>query len=160
MTKYVYKYKYLGVIFTEHLDFNEHCNTMAEAGTRALGAVISKMKKIENMGYSTFTKCVESSFYPVLEYGAEIWGGIRESASDMVQLKVIKSFLGVHKFAPNISVLGDMGWCPARIRRCLCVLRYWNRLILLDEKRLTKKIFQTLKIIVPGVKGLKLYCLI
>jgi len=36
-----------------------------------------------------------------------------------------------------------MGWCPARIRRCLCVLRYWNRLILLDENRLTKKIFQS-----------------
>ena len=89
------------------------------------------------MGYSTFTKCVESSGYPVLEYG------IRESASDMVQLKAIKSVLGVHKFASNISVLGDMGWCPARIRRCLCVLRYWNRLILLDEKRLTKKIFQS-----------------
>ena len=36
-----------------------------------------------------------------------------------------------------------MGWCHARVRRYLCVLRYWNRLLRLDESRITKKVFNT-----------------
>ncbi len=55
----------------------------------------------------------------------------------------MKTFLGVHKFAPNPGVLGDMGWTPSCIRRKICILRYWNRLITMNNSRLTKSVFNT-----------------
>jgi hypothetical protein len=51
----------------------------------------------------------------------------------------MKIFLGVHKFAANVVVIGDMGWIPTQIRRKM--LRYYNRLINLENTRLTKKLF-------------------
>ena len=137
---YTENYKYLGVIFTEHLSFLTHCNTLAESSTRALGAIISKLRSVGNMGYQTFSKCVESCVYPVMEYGAEVWGGIKDAPTDLTQMKAIRAFLGVHKFAPNLAIIGDMGWCPAYIRRKISLLRYWNRLVKLDNDRMTKKI--------------------
>ena len=34
-----------------------------------------------------------------------------------------------------------MGWIPMQIRRKWCILQYWNRLVKLDNSRITKKIF-------------------
>ena len=64
-----------------------------------------------------------------------------QSSTDLIQTKALRSYLGVHKFAPKLGILGDVGWIPSPIRRKLCILRYWNRLINLDESRLTKIIF-------------------
>ena len=139
--QYTDSYKYLGVYFNEFLDFENHCQVLAESGTRALGAVIAKYKNIENMGFETFTKCVETSVYPVLEYGAEVWGYPKESPTDKVQLKAMRIFLGVHKFAPNLALFGDMGWTPSSIRRKMSLLRYWNRVIGLNDNRLPKQAF-------------------
>ena len=138
---YTDSYKYLGVYFGEFLEFDLHCKILSDSGTRALGAVIGKLRKLDNMSYESYTKCVESSVYPVVEYGAEVWGGMKDSSTDKIQLKAIRSYLGVHKFAPTLAILGDMGWTPSCIRRKICMLRYWNRLICLEDDRITKKIF-------------------
>ena len=138
---YIDTYKYLGVYFNEHLDFQFHCNTLKDAGTRALGAVIGKFRELNDLPYESFYKCFDSNVNPVTDYGAEVWGYMKDSSTDLVQLNATKTFLGVHKFAPNPGVLGDMGWTPSCIRRKICLLRYWNRLINMNNSRLTKCIF-------------------
>ena len=50
-------------------------------------------------------------------------------------------FLGVNRFTPVAAILGEMGWLPARYRRWLCMIRYWNRLNTLKDTRLTKILF-------------------
>ena len=139
--EYTNYYKYLGVYINEFLEFDYHCTTLSEAGTRALGSVISKLRNNEYVMYDTYTKCVECSIYPVVDYGTEIWGYVKDATTDHVQLKAIQAFLGVHKFAPNLGIMGDMGWCPSHIRRKLCMLHYWNRLVKLDDDRITKIAF-------------------
>ena len=139
--EYAKKYKYLGVYFDEFLEFHDHCKILSEAGTRALGSIICKFKYSEDITYETFTKCVHYNVNPVTDYGSEIWGYLRESCTDQVQLKAIRSYLGVHKYAPNLAILGDMGWTPSDIRRKINLIRYWNRLIKLDDDRLTKHVF-------------------
>ena len=53
---YVCKYKYLGVVFHEHKGFIECANHLANDADRALGAVISKFRKLKNIRFLTFTK--------------------------------------------------------------------------------------------------------
>jgi hypothetical protein len=42
----------------------------------------------------------------------------------------------VHKFAPNLAINGDVGWLPSKERRWCNILRYWNRLMDMDNTRL------------------------
>ena len=50
-------------------------------------------------------------------------------------------FLGVHKFAPNLAINGDMGWVSSQTRRFINIMKYWNRLIKMHHSRLTKGVF-------------------
>ncbi len=58
-----------------------------------------------------------------------------------IQFHLCHINLGVHKFAPNLAINGDVGWISSSVRRKSEMLRYWNRLIHMDSKRLTKKVF-------------------
>ena len=51
------------------------------------------------------------------------------------------TFLGVHKYAPNAGLSGDMGWIKHAYNRYLCAFRFWNRLLNMEDSRLTKQIF-------------------
>ena len=47
--------------------------------------------------YATYTKCIDSSVYPLVEYGSEVWGYVTNPCTDQVQLKAIRAYLGVNK---------------------------------------------------------------
>ena len=68
----VQNYKYLGVIFDEHLKYDVACNMLASAARRALGKIIYKSKAISGIGFNTFTTLYNSMVSPILEYGSEI----------------------------------------------------------------------------------------
>ena len=60
---------------------------------------------------------------------------------DYIQNRAIRYFFGVHRFTPILAIVGKLGWLPSQYRRWLSILRFWNRLILMDGSRLTKQVF-------------------
>ena len=134
-------YKYLGVYFDECLTFEKNVEMLSKSGTRALGAVIAKYKNLNNMGFKTYTKCFESYVCPVLDYSSETWGYIPANKIDAVQNKSMRVFLGVHRYAANQMLEGDMGWLPSKIRRKVNLLRFWNHLNVMNNERLTNFLF-------------------
>ena len=64
-------YRYLGVIFDEHLDIDKCAKTLSDAAGRALGSIITKFKQFKNIGYKTFTKLYNSGVSSILDYGAK-----------------------------------------------------------------------------------------
>ncbi len=68
------KYKYLGTVLNEYLNYNVTADVLAGAGGRALGAIISQFSNLRNIGYTTFSKLFQTSFSPILEYASEMWG--------------------------------------------------------------------------------------
>ncbi len=68
----VEKYKYLGNIFNEHLDFKVISTVLAGAAGRSLGGVIYKFKALKNIGYNTFLKMYHSYVVPILDYGSGV----------------------------------------------------------------------------------------
>ena len=139
--EYTQKYKYLGVILDEFLDFSGHTDAMTSSGLRALGTLISKYKKMNGMGYETYTKCYNTCVCPVIDYGSEVWGYIKCPKIDTVQNKALRVYLGVHRYAANGAINGDMAWVPSESRRKINMIRYWNRMVQMDNNRLTKKVF-------------------
>ena len=135
------RYKYLGVIFTEKNDFALNTENLARGAGRALGSVISKLQTLKEFGIKTYEKLFNSCIVPILDYHSSIWGFKDYSAIDAVQNRSIRYFLGVHRFAPKLAINGDIGWLPAKEQRWYNMLRYWNKLIHMDNSRLCKKVF-------------------
>ena len=68
--------------------------------------------------------------------------GLRNiSSCELVQNSAIRYFLGVHKYAPTLAIVGDMGWESCEARWKICMAQLWNRLLDMDANRLTRKIF-------------------
>ena len=135
------QYKYLGIMLHEFLDFQVVANVLANSAQRALGAVIHKYKKLNGLSYSTYTKLFHSCVATVMDYGSEIWGFKDFAKLNTVQQNAIRVYLGLHKFAPIDGFIGDMGWTQAQIRRQVSMIRFWNRLVNMNDSRLTKKVF-------------------
>ena len=139
--EYVNTYKYLGVVLDEFLNFKVTADMLAKSANRALGALCSKFKSNKGLGYKTYTKLYNTGITPILDYSAGIWGFKGYKRSEIIQNRAIRFFIGVHRFASNHAVNGDMGWLPCEIRQKLEMLRLWNRLISIDENRIVSKIF-------------------
>ena len=78
---------------------------------------------------------------PILEYAGGVWGYIKSKDIEMIQSRAMRYYLGVHRFAPIAGMYGDMGWMKPYMGRYICMIRFWNRLINMDNSRLTKQIF-------------------
>ena len=134
-------YKYLGIILDEFLKFDSCVKTISISGGRALGGIISKFKSFKNVGYNTFSKLYSAGVAPVLEYAAGVWGYVKGDEVQYIQNRAMRYYLGVHRFCPIAGMQGDMGWVTPRLNRYIPIVRLWNRLLLMNDDRLTKKIF-------------------
>ena len=140
----VSKFKYLGVIFDEFLNFKECANVLADSAGRALSAVISKCFpfKYASVGWNSFTKLYDSTVYSIMSYSAEVWNFRNHLPGQKIKNRAIRYFLGVHKNAPILGLQSEMGWLNVKFRLYLSTLRYWNRLMTMDYSHLTRKILE------------------
>ncbi len=134
-------YNYLGLLFTEHLNFNLMAKAAAKSASRALGLLISKFKALGGMPFNVYSTLYDNMVWPVLEYGAAIWGTTQHSCINAVHHRAIRFFLGVGRYTPSPAVNGEVGWTPPTIRQWSCVARHWTRLVNSNIHRLNRKIF-------------------
>ena len=139
--KVVEHYKYLGVLFHEKGDFLTNCNALAKGAGRALGSIINKIHNLKDLGFRSYEKMFDACVVPIMEYCASVWGMKSFQCLDNVQNRALRYFLGVHRFAPIPGLYGDSGWIPTQYRRWRCILRFWNKLQLMDDNTLTKRVF-------------------
>jgi hypothetical protein len=139
--EYVSNYKYLGIYLDEHLSFSETIDTLSASGSRALGSIINKYKRNNHMGFNTYRSLFDTGVAPIMDYCCAIFAHKNCDKIDQIQQRAMRIYLGVNKYTPLLGITGDMGWEPGEIRRKINTLRYWNRLIKLDDNRLTKQVF-------------------
>ena len=120
------------------MTFSDTITTLAAAGGRALGSVISKLKTLKNVGYSTYTKFYEKCVCPITDYASGIWGLKSFAKMDQLQNRAIRYYLGVHRFAPIPGLVGEMGWKSPLTRWTVEVIRMWNRFIHMPNDRFNK----------------------
>jgi hypothetical protein len=82
---------------------------------------------------------------PVLEYGAEVWGGTRDwkwEAAEVLMRGMGRRILGCAKTAPNALVRGELGWWTMRGRRDLLRILFWGKLVRMGEDRTTRRVYR------------------
>ena len=133
-------YRYLGLVLDEHLNLNTTAKMVAQSASRALGLVIAKCKIAGGVPYNVFTKLYDAIVWPVIAYGAAIWGHREYSCISSVQNRAMRYFLGVGKYTPSAAVLGEMGWIPCQVRQWKVVVSFWSRLSCTTSTRVNKRI--------------------
>ncbi len=135
------RYKYLGIILNEHLDFNVTASTLAGAAGRALGGIITKFNSFRNIGFKTYSKLYHSGVLPIMDYCSGVWGYGKYECCDKIQYRAQRYYLGVHQKTPLLALDGDIGWLNCQNRRHIEMFKMWNRLVKMDDTKLTRKIF-------------------
>ena len=97
------------------------------------------------MPYDIYTKLFDSMVWPVIAYGAAVWGTRQFSCIDAVQLKAQRYLLGTGKYTPSAAVAGDMGWIPTFIKQYKCICNQWTRYVNMPDNRVNKRIFNFCK---------------
>ena len=134
------KYTYLGIVINEFLDYSVTAKAVAQSAGRALGLLIAKCKIVGGMPYDAYTKLYDSIVWPIISYGASIWGVKSFSCINAVHNRAMRFFLGVGKYTPNDAVSGEMAWVPPIIRQWKSIVGHWSRLCNTPVSRVNKRI--------------------
>ena len=137
-------YKYLGIYFSTRLSFNYACQELICRAKKAVICILQSMYKFENNTDTVFIKLFDTQVQPIVQYGAEIWGFEKGKEIEKLHLFALKRFLHVNNRTPNDIVYGEMGRYPIYVNSLVACIRYWLKLIEMDEHRLPRMAYKML----------------
>ncbi len=138
---YVETYKYLGIFFHECLSPKQTVEALTASASRSFGRIVNMFRKLQNMGIRTYETLYHSYVEPIMNYGAAVWGYGDYSDPQVLQNRIMRYFLGCHKFAPTPAVQIEMDWLCTRFQRWVEMVRFRNRLASMPESRLPRVIY-------------------
>ena len=142
--KVVNCYKYLGIYFSTKLSFNFACQDLISRAKRAVMNILYNLFKYEKFSIPIFFKLFDSQIQPIVQYGAEVWGLVQNASVEKVHLFAMKRILAVDRRTPNDLIYGELGRYPIYLNSYFRCIRYWLKLILMEENRLPKKAYKML----------------
>jgi hypothetical protein len=138
-------YKYLGIVLSTRLSFVTSCKDLASRAQNALLCIMKRLSSFNNISLKLFLKIFDSQVQSVAQYGSELWG-LNKAAihCESVHVFALKKFLGVDVRTPNDLVYGETDRFPIYINSAVHCIRYWLRVLQLDESRLPHKAYAML----------------
>ena len=141
----VNQYSYLGIIFSSGLTFSYSLEQMALKAKKCIFGVLRFLWSLGENSPKLFFKIFDTQIQPVLTYGSEVWGLTADhTVIEKVHLFAIKRLLNVSIKTPNALVYCESGRYPLFIQTFTKCIRYWLKLIRMNETRIPKKAYRTL----------------
>ena len=137
---YCEKYKYLGVMINETLNFEQSLTDLCNSASRALSGLITKMIKHGGFPLNVYQTLYESCVCSITDYGAEVTGFHKFNCKEKMHDRAIRSFLSVNKHTPIAGLRAEIGWLEPRSRAQLKMIRMCHHLICMPNTGLTKKV--------------------
>ena len=138
----VSEYKYLGNILSTKLCTNVTQTDLAHRAKVALSLLIKALRKIAHVTPQIFYKLFDAQVMPILLYGSEVWGLKGCKNIESVHLYALKTFLNVSRRTPNDMVYGETGRYPVFINAQIRVVKYWLKILNMEEDRLPKRVYR------------------
>ena len=139
--QYTNSYKYLGVEFTEYLSWAKSVENTAISANKAASYLIAKTRSSSAFLFTIYNHLYTTLVLLVIEYSSFIWGLRSFDQISKIQNNLMRSFLGVGRNAPIVTLIGDMGWAPISIITKLSCSRFWRRLSNISHDRFNYGIF-------------------
>ena len=141
-------YKYLGICFSTKLSFSLACRDLVSRAKNALlyQYIQQKLNILGNNSLELYLKLFDVQIQPILLYGSEIWGFdlVASQHCEKLHLYALKKYLGVENRTPNDLVYGETDRYPIVLNCILRGIRYWLKLIKMDQSRLPFKSYRML----------------
>ena len=142
--KIVNSYKYLGLDFTTRLSFNNATRPFIAKAKQSCYEINKSLNSLNCYSLDVFTKLFDSKVLPVLSYASEVWGMSDVSKIEGVHTTRIKRFLNVPVHCSNLTLYSETGRFPLSIILKIKSLKYWFRLLKLDNTRISKRAYEML----------------
>ena len=140
MLQVVNFYKYLGVILSTRLSFTSTFEDLAAKAKKGVITILRTLWSIGDHPPQVFFKLFDSQIQPILTYGAELWGlSENQETIERIHFFAIKRFLGVHTKTPRHLVYGDTGRFPLFIVTYSKCIKFWLKILRMDQIRLCNK---------------------
>ena len=136
------KYKYLGIDIKGNLKWGDYKRRQLEKAEGRLNFVGAMGVNSGILSVKAAKKVSKALVRPIVEYGAEIWGGGDWEDGEKLQRNMGKRILGLKESTTNEAVRGEMGWWSMKARRDMMRLRYWRKILKMGQERLTKKVYE------------------
>jgi Reverse transcriptase (RNA-dependent DNA polymerase) len=136
-------YTYLGVEFNENCKWDDTADSMLKKGNRAVDKYY-KLLKAKDLPVPLKKTILVTAIRPTLEYG----GGVVEpnkkqyARFETVQLKAAKCIMQCAVSTPSVAVRGDLGLETLEERRELAKLKWWFKVIRMEENRYPKLAYE------------------
>ncbi len=140
--EYVENYKYLGCWINEFVSNDKTVTALTAAASRSYGRIVNIFKKMSDMGCNTYCSLYQSYVVPIATYGAAVWGYNDFQAPKVLQNRINRFYLGVHRFAPVAATSIEMNVVNLRQQRWLEMLRMHNRLVEMKTHRYPRLVYQ------------------
>jgi hypothetical protein len=114
-----------------------------DSASRAFGAIICKIKKCGGVTLSVYKLLVESCVFSIIDYGSEVIGFHSHKTTEKLQLRILRTFLGLKKSVPTAGVKSEMRWMEPRSRAHVRMVRQFLRVRALPDTRITKRIYRS-----------------
>ena len=147
----VNSFKYLGVDIQQNLSWSTS-KWRFTLKARSRVPMVTKAV-IEGLSINAGIKLWETMVRPTLEYAAEAWGGGNWLQAEQIQNTVGRTLLGLSSKTAMEVARGELGWISMKARRELKLLRYWGKLLKMEDSRLVKQIYRSCKPVTTGLKG-------
>ena len=140
--KQVESYKYLGIEIENKMKWKLFKKRLLDKSERNMRAAMGMGTRTKHLSVKAAVGIWKAVVRPVLEYAAEIWGDKDWKEAEILQRTMAKRILGMKERASNEAVLGDLGWWPLKARRDMIRLRYWHKLLSMDNTRLPRLVYE------------------
>ena len=77
----------------------------------------------------------------ILGYCSEVWDYWEAAELDTVHLQDMEQLVGVRPHTQNNSVYGELGWFPLQTNIIISVIRYWLKVIALDNRKCSNIVY-------------------
>lgn len=108
-------------------------------------SILSKLYRYGQLNNEVFLKIFDTKVLPVLTYGSEIWGIDYQLAVERVQYYACKRYMCVKLNSSNDAVMAESGRFPLYINAAKRCIRFWFRILNMQEHRYVKKCYLMLK---------------
>ncbi len=133
---YVPDYKYLGYTINEFLSPNKTVEALTAGASRSFGRIVNIFRKLKNMGIRSYETLFNTYVVPIMNYASGVWGYADQNAPQVLQNRIQRYYLGVHKFTSVVATQLEFDWANVRSLRWVEIARYFNRLQNMNDDRI------------------------
>ena len=135
----------MGLLFTPKLVWTSAKIKLAAQAQKAIISIHNYQRAFGYLLQGDSFKLFDSMVKPILCYASEIWGYEYCDIIESVHVGYCKRFLGVNNSVNNCMALGECGRMPLSVTYQTNVIKYWCKLIKMQESRYPKQCYEMLK---------------